>query len=274
VARKPTLIAAAFAVALVSTGCHQRGIIPATPDRPAVQPSTDAVDQSQTKSDQKHHLNSPAPSKKPTLLSAIPVLNKVSDLPSELNKIPLIRDIKSAPKVIEEIPIINQVARYFKTRPSKSFRRIKGGFRDHSEANRDKTKPTHFDENDQHFSGGLDYDETVYLKNIKVTKAESNTLIKLNTTNICRYSIDYIDQKQRIEILLKGCKNRLKKMMPKIAQDTIIQKSEIKSIDESTTVIIFDLKQHARLNVIEAYAPTYILIDVTPMYPLFAAPVR
>jgi hypothetical protein len=261
----------AIAFVLFTAGCHQRGLAPAATQYPASNASV------QKKKPVEHTLPCVAKrtgdtrrEKKAALLSGIPVLNKVGALADA----PIIKEIKSVPKVIDEIPILNKVAHYFKTRPSKSYRRVKNLRNNDTESSTGSDRTMQNDPNTQHFSGGLDYDETIYLKSINVTKADTNTLIKLNTTNICRYAIDYIDPKQRIEILLNGCQNMLKDKKIVIPPESIIKESRIYSVDRNTTKIVFALKQHAKLNVIEAYAPTYLLIDITPMYPLFATPAR
>jgi len=210
-------------------------------------------------------------------LSQIPLVSSIKDAPSALAEIPVIRDIKFSPKILDQIPVVNKITAYFKTKPSKSYRRIASSQPPRSPRDLVKNEATGAigtDANSQHFSGGLDYEQKNYLKKIKIFKADTDTLVKLNMTNICRYAIDYLDKKQTVTVTLRGCHDGLHTHKIKKPAHSIIKDINIEAVSDQTTRITFALKQHARLDVIEAYDPTYILIDITPMYPLFAAPLR
>ena len=210
-------------------------------------------------------------------LSQIPLVNSIKDAPSALAEIPVIRDIKFSPKILDQIPVVNKITAYFKTKPSKSYRRIASSLPSRSPSDlvqNEATGAIGTDANSQHFFGGLDYEQKNYLKKIKIFKADTNTLVKLNITNICRYTIDYINQKKVIVVTLRGCRIGLHTHKIKNPAHSIIKDTNIEAINDQTTKITFSLKQHAKIDVIEAYDPTYILIDITPMYPLFVAPSR
>ncbi|RUM73577.1 MAG: hypothetical protein DSZ10_03015 [Sulfurovum sp.] len=286
------------------TGCHQRdGLTPAPKQLQPAKQSPQKKVQHEAKQESKPHppiktaKKEPKPknksaqtvqlsgrmnahtssNKNKSTLSQIPLLNSIKDAPSALTEIPVIRDIKLSPKILDQIPVVNKITAYLKTKPSRSYRRIASFQRTRPSSNtaqNRETAPEDNGANSQHFSGGLDYEQKNYLKKIKIFKADTDTLVKLNMTNICRYAIDYLDKKQTVTVTLRGCHDGLHTHKIKKPAHSIIKDINIEAVSDQTTRITFALRQHARLDVIEAYDPTYILIDITPMYPLFAAPLR
>jgi len=195
--------------------------------------------------------------------------------PETIKEIPVINDISKVIPSVTEIPIINQVTNYFSKRPGNSHRRLRGYIPSTTSMayeNQEQTTKEKFVKNDdyaQYFSGGLHYDKKIFLKKIKVyTDKEQHTIIKFVCTNISPYTAKYDPEKKIVVIALKECtvnKNNLKLILPR---HSIIKESRIEYLPEGTRVTL-QLKQDAKINVLESYDPTYISIDITPMYRLY-----
>ena len=198
----------------------------------------------------------------------------LKEFPKTIRNIPVVGEI---PKIIpsaKEIPVINQISHYFSKSSGRSAQRL----RRHtslsaSGINRRTTKDMDHkstkNEYAQYFSGGLHYDEKIFLKKIKVlTDKEQHTIVKFLCTNISPYTVKYDPGKKRIVIMLNECTAKpanIKVISPKLS---ILKESSIEYLPQGIMVTL-QLKQDAKIDVLESYGPTYISIDITPMYRLY-----
>ncbi len=199
----------------------------------------------------------------------------VKEIPKTIKKIPVINEIPKVIPAAKEIPIVNKIADYLSKRPGKRYKRLGKYAASIKHENADKPKPKKdetisklFDYS-QHFSGGLHYDETVILKKVEIsTGKDGHTYLKLILPKITPYTVDYDPKHKQIVVMLSEsiAERNNQKLYP--PNNGLIQTSRIET-SQRGTLLLFQLTQDGKINVLESYAPTYIMIDITPMYPLF-----
>jgi len=262
---------------LLLNGCQQRGVDVPTAFQ-ATAKNTDMPHKTE-KSEKKaapDHYTPPSEREQAPQHREKNKLEKIAkEIPDTIKKIPVIKDIPKVLPSAKEIPIVNKIAAYLSQRPRNSYKRlgkhapIVAPQRENSPASQNEKEASKLFDYSQHFSGGLHYDEKVLLRKIEVkTTPETHTELKIYCSKITPYTIDYDAEKKVIIVMLKECSSNLKNPTFTLPKNGIIKASRIESTPEGTALIL-PLKQDAKIDVLESYDPTYISVDITPMYRLY-----
>ncbi len=256
---------------LLSSGCQQRGLAVPAADHTSGK-KADMPPKPIEKREEKAVLDKVTP---PLQRETDRLQKIVKEIPDTIKEIPVIKDIPKVLPSAKEIPIVNKVASYLSKRPRHSYRRlgkhapIVAPQREDTPISENKKEVSKLFDYSQHFSGGLHYDEKVLLRKVEVKKTpEAHTRLKIYCSKITPYTIDYDAEKKVVIAILKECDYDLKNPTLSLPQNGIIKSSRIESTPQGT-VLILPLKQDAKIDVLESYDPTYISVDITPMYPLF-----
>jgi len=188
--------------------------------------------------------------------------------------IPFVGEIQKLIPSTNEIPVINKISRSFLKSSGNSTHRLK---RDNSLTTpiNNKRSKASMDQYStlygytQHFSGGLHYNEEIFLKKIKTkTNKDQHTIVKFICTNISPYVVEYDPKKKIIVVMLNEYTSKMGKIKVTLPKRSIINESRIEYLPNKIKIIL-QLKQDAKIDVLESYGPTYISIDITPMYRLY-----